>query len=181
MAPSVLSWILDILKYIIVHNSMPMHAAMATGMADGSNSLTWDQTFQGDAVAFSPLTQSGGEDPANFATYLPGPSATLLAQTTGVYLMGTKSYLSPGYSPTSPFAPASPLGPAPPSPYGTSPFVTSPLTGHKIVQLPLCTLPPHPSSTLPHPPSPPRHQLSLVPQRAIKCCQANPLHDLARP
>ena len=37
------------------------------------------------------------------------------------------------------------------------------LTGHEIVGLHLRTLPPRPSSTLPHPPSPPRRRLSLLP------------------
>ena len=132
---------LDMLKDIIVDNSVPMHAAMAAGIADGSatpggmtpydsNSPMWDQTFQGDAVAFSPLAQSGGDDPANFATYLPGFGASPFGAGAGSQSPGSGlhqySPSSPGYSPTSPFAPTSPFGAAPTSPYGTSPFATSP-------------------------------------------------------
>jgi DNA-directed RNA polymerase II subunit RPB1 len=97
---------------------------MAAGMADGtatpggmtpydSNSPMWDQTFQCDAVAFSPLAQSGGKDPANFATYLPGFGASPFGAGTGSQSPGNVlhqySPSSPGYSPTSPFAPTSPL------------------------------------------------------------------------
>jgi DNA-directed RNA polymerase II subunit RPB1 len=97
---------------------------MAAGMANGtatpggmtpydSNSPMWDQTFQCDAVAFSPLAQSGGKDPANFATYLPGFGASPFGAGTGSQSPGNVlhqySPSSPGYSPTSPFAPTSPL------------------------------------------------------------------------
>ncbi|KAF8315634.1 beta and beta-prime subunits of DNA dependent RNA-polymerase [Clavulina sp. PMI_390] len=130
---------LDMLKDTIVENQVPMHGAMGMGM-DGSatpggmtpydsNSPSWDQTFVGDAVAFSPLAQSGGEDPANFATYLPGFGASPFGAGSGSASPGGGlgySPSSPGYSPTSPYAPTSPFGAAPTSPYGTSPFATSP-------------------------------------------------------
>ena len=126
-----------------------------------------------DAVAFSPLAQSGGEDPANFATYLPGFGAIPGSQSPGNALH-QHIPSSPGYSPTSPSAPTSPFGPAPTSPYGTSPFATSPYFNRsRNSELLLHTLPPHPSSTLPHLPSSPRHRLSVHPRRTIKCCQAN--------
>lgn len=130
---------LEMLKDIIVDNQMPMHG-LASHLVDGSatpggsmtpydsNSPMWEQTFQGDAVAFSPLAQSGGEDPANFATYLPGFGASPFGAGSGSASPGgglQYSPSSPGYSPTSPYAPTSPFGAAA-SPYGTSPFATSP-------------------------------------------------------
>jgi len=47
-------------------------------------------------------------------------------------------------------------------PSASSWISTCTLTGHEMVEPLLCTLPPHPSSTLPHPPSPPHHWLSLL-------------------
>ena|ERR1700733_10303963 len=111
---------------------------MATGMADGSttlggmtpydsNSPMWDQTFQGDAVTFSPVVQSGGEDPANFAMYLPRFGASPFGAGTGSQSPGNVlnqySPSSPSYLPTSLFTPTSPFGPAPTLPYGTLPDI----------------------------------------------------------
>lgn len=129
---------LAMLKDVIVDNQLPMpgmaaahDGSMAGGMTPyDSNSPMYDQTFQGDAVAFSPLAQSGGDDSTNFATFLPGFGAASPfgagsgSQSPGGGLQGY-SPSSPGYSPTSPYAPTSPFGGAT-SPFGTSPFATSP-------------------------------------------------------
>jgi DNA-directed RNA polymerase II subunit RPB1 len=127
---------LEMLKDVIV-DQIPL-PGMSYGQVDGSaiggmtpydsNSPLYDQTFQGDAVAFSPLAQSGGEDPTNFPAYLPGFGASPYGAGSGSASPGgglQYSPSSPGYSPTSPYAPTSPFGAAS-SPYGTSPFATSP-------------------------------------------------------
>ena len=78
-----------------------------------------------DAVAFSPLMQSG-EDPAKFATYLPGFGASPFGagQSHG-NVLHQYSTSSPSYSYMLPFAPTSPFVPAPTLPYKTSPFAAS--------------------------------------------------------
>jgi DNA-directed RNA polymerase II subunit RPB1 len=117
---------LDMLKDIIIDHSVPWlqesPMALPGGMTLYDSSLPmWDQKFQGDAIAFSPLAQSGEEDPTNFATYLSGLDTSPFGAGMGSQLPGNILHQynpsSPGYSPMSPFAPT--------SLYGTSPFATS--------------------------------------------------------
>ncbi|KAL0061633.1 DNA-directed RNA polymerase II core subunit rpo21 [Marasmius tenuissimus] len=128
---------IDMLKDAIVDHRLPvfMLAAQADGgMTPGqvamtpydSNSPMWrDHAFKSESAAFSPLAVNGGDDPSNFQ-WMPYGQSPLGA--------GAMSPAGPGYSPSSPnaysptspgFVPQSPFGGAT-SPFGISPYATSP-------------------------------------------------------
>jgi len=131
---------IDMLKDAIVDHRLPVQSMLAAqidgGMTPGqvamtpydTNSPVWqDGLFKGDpaSAAFSPLASNGGEDAANFP-YLAFGQSPLGA--------GGMSPAGPHYSPSSPnaysptspsFVPQSPFGGAT-SPFGTSPYATSP-------------------------------------------------------
>jgi DNA-directed RNA polymerase II subunit RPB1 len=131
---------IDMLKDAIVDHRLPVQSMLAAqidgGMTPGqvamtpydTNSPIWqDGLFKGDiaSAAFSPLASNGGEDAANFP-YLAFGQSPLGA--------GGMSPAGPHYSPSSPnaysptspsFVPQSPFGGAT-SPFGTSPYATSP-------------------------------------------------------
>ena len=128
---------MDMLKDVIVDHRMPMQSMLSAqvdaGMTPGqvamtpydSNSPMWNQeSYKGEAAAFSPLASNGGEESANFA-YLGFGQSPRHA--------GAMSPAAPGYSPSSPnvYSPTSPYVPQSPfagatSPFSTSPYVTSP-------------------------------------------------------
>ena len=126
---------IDMLKDAIVDHRLPVQNMLAAqvdgGMTPGqvamtpydSNTPGWDQhAFRADSAAFSPLAVNSGEDPANFSFlgYGQSPRAGMSPGGPGY------SPSSPNaYSPTSPYVPQSPFG-APTSPFGTSPYATSP-------------------------------------------------------
>ncbi|KAF9506033.1 hypothetical protein BS47DRAFT_1399867 [Hydnum rufescens UP504] len=74
--------ILDMLKDVIDHhlpvqNILAAHtdygvATPGSMMPYNPSSPMYDEAFKGSAVAFSPLAQSGEDDPAGFTLYLPG-------------------------------------------------------------------------------------------------------------
>ena len=131
---------IDMLRDAIVDHRLPVQSMLAAqiegGMTPGqvamtpydTNSPIWqDGLFKGDlaSAAFSPLASNGGEDAANFP-YLAFGQSPLGA--------GGMSPAGPHYSPSSPnaysptspsFVPQSPFGGAT-SPFGTSPYATSP-------------------------------------------------------
>ncbi|KAH0590072.1 DNA-directed RNA polymerase II subunit rpb1 [Termitomyces sp. J132] len=129
---------IDMLKDAIVDHRLPVQTMLAAhidgGMTPGqvamtpydTNSPVWQEgIFKGDQASFSPLAVNGGEDAANFQ-YLGFGQSPLGA--------GGMSPGGPGYSPSSPnaysptspsFVPQSPYGGAT-SPFGTSPYATSP-------------------------------------------------------
>ncbi|KAF8737375.1 hypothetical protein AX14_012969 [Amanita brunnescens Koide BX004] len=129
---------IDMLKDAIVDHRLPVQSLLAAqadgGMTPGqvamtpydTNSPVWqDGLFKGDQASFSPLAASGGEDSASFH-YLSYGQSPLGA--------GGMSPAGPGYSPSSPnvysptspsFMPTSPFAGAT-SPFGTSPYATSP-------------------------------------------------------
>ena len=127
---------IDMLKDAIVDHRLPVQSMLAAqidgGMTPGQVAMTpydtnspWQDGFlKGDptSASFSPLASNGGEDPSNFQ-YLGYGQSPLGA-----------GGMSPGYSPSSPnaytptspsFVPQSPFGAAT-SPFGTSPYATSP-------------------------------------------------------
>ncbi|KAF9466907.1 beta and beta-prime subunits of DNA dependent RNA-polymerase [Collybia nuda] len=129
---------INMLKDAIVDHRLPVQTMLAAqidgGMTPGqvamtpydTNSPVWQEgSFKGDQAAFSPLAVNGGEDAANFQWLGYGQSPI------GA---GGMSPAGPGYSPSSPnaysptspsFVPQSPFGGAA-SPFGTSPYATSP-------------------------------------------------------
>lgn len=129
---------IDMLKDAIVDHRLPVQSMLAAqldgGMTPGqvamtpydTNSPAWqDGVFKGEQASFSPLAVNGGEDAANFS-YLGYGQSPLGA--------GGMSPGGPGYSPSSPnaysptspsFVPQSPFAGAT-SPFGTSPYATSP-------------------------------------------------------
>ena len=128
---------MDMLKDVIVDHRLPMQSMLSAqvdaGMTPGqvamtpydSNSPMWNQeSYKGEAAAFSPLASNGGEESANFAYRGFGQSPRHA---------GAMSPAAPGYSPSSPnvYSPTSPYVPQSPfagatSPFSTSPYVTSP-------------------------------------------------------
>jgi DNA-directed RNA polymerase II subunit RPB1 len=127
---------IDMLKDAIVDHRLPVQSMLAAqidgGMTPGQVAMTpydtnspWQDGFlKGDptSAAFSPLASNGGEDATSFQ-YLGYGQSPLGA-----------GGMSPGYSPSSPnaytptspsFVPQSPYGGAT-SPFGTSPYATSP-------------------------------------------------------
>ncbi|KAF9261934.1 beta and beta-prime subunits of DNA dependent RNA-polymerase [Marasmius fiardii PR-910] len=128
---------IDMLKDAIVDHRLPVQSMLAAqvdgGMTPGqvamtpydSNSPMWqDHAFKADQAAFSPLAVNGGDESSNFQWMPYGQSP----------LHGAMSPAGPGYSPSSPnaysptspgFVPQSPFGGAT-SPFGTSPYATSP-------------------------------------------------------
>ncbi|KAH9964633.1 beta and beta-prime subunits of DNA dependent RNA-polymerase [Russula dissimulans] len=128
---------MDMLKDVIVDHRLPMQSMLTAqvdaGMTPGqvamtpydSNSPMWNQeSYKGEAAAFSPLASNGGEETANFAYRGFGQSPRHA---------GAMSPAAPGYSPSSPnvYSPTSPYVPQSPfagatSPFSTSPYVTSP-------------------------------------------------------
>ncbi|KAI0286600.1 beta and beta-prime subunits of DNA dependent RNA-polymerase [Russula aff. rugulosa BPL654] len=128
---------MDMLKDVIVDHRLPMQSVLSAqvdaGMTPGqvamtpydSNSPMWNQeSYKGEAAAFSPLASNGGEESANFAYRGFGQSP---------HHAGAMSPAAPGYSPSSPnvYSPTSPYVPQSPfagatSPFSTSPYVTSP-------------------------------------------------------
>ncbi len=129
---------MDMLKDVIVDHRLPMQSMLSAqvdaGMTPGqvamtpydSNSPMWNQeSYKGEAAAFSPLASNGGEESANFAAYRGFGQSPRHA--------GAMSPAAPGYSPSSPnvYSPTSPYVPQSPfagatSPFSTSPYVTSP-------------------------------------------------------
>ncbi|KAJ8509443.1 hypothetical protein ONZ45_g8381 [Pleurotus djamor] len=129
---------IDMLKDAIVDHRLPVQSLLAAqaegGMTPGqvamtpydTNSPSWnDGNFKAEQAAFSPLAVNGVEDAANIQ-YLGFGQSPLGA---GSMSPGGPMYSpsSPNaYSPTSPsFAPQSPFTSAT-SPFGTSPYATSP-------------------------------------------------------
>ncbi|KAK7040592.1 DNA-directed RNA polymerase subunit [Favolaschia claudopus] len=130
---------IDMLKDAIVDHRLPVQNMLA-GQVDGgmtpgqvamtpydTNSPVWqDGVFKGDQASFSPLAVNGSDDGPNFTTFQPGWGQT---PTRGDMSPAGPQYSpsSPNmYSPTSPgYVPQSPFGTAT-SPFGTSPFATSP-------------------------------------------------------
>ncbi|TFK38673.1 hypothetical protein BDQ12DRAFT_683152 [Crucibulum laeve] len=115
----------DMLKDAIVDHRLPMDGGMTPGQVAMTpydmNSPMWqDGLFKGDntAAAFSPLAASSGGDDSSSFPYMPFGQSPLGAG-------GIPS--SPNaYSPTSPkFVPQSPFAGAT-SPFGASPYATSP-------------------------------------------------------
>ncbi|KAH9170999.1 beta and beta-prime subunits of DNA dependent RNA-polymerase [Lactarius sanguifluus] len=135
--PSTVALDMDMLKDVIVDHRLPMQSMLSAqvdaGMTPGqvamtpydSNSPMWNQeSYKGEAAAFSPLASNGGEESANFAYRGFGQSPRHA---------GAMSPAAPGYSPSSPnvYSPTSPYVPQSPfagatSPFSTSPYVTSP-------------------------------------------------------
>ncbi|KAG8714811.1 DNA-directed RNA polymerase II subunit rpb1 [Ceratobasidium sp. 423] len=123
----------DMLKDVIVDQRLPIQNMMAAQMGGGmtpagglamtpydSASPMQAETWKAEGAAFSPLRTSADEGPNNFA-FPPFPQSPM-----GQDRFGGYSPSSPGYSPTSPFMPTSPMHTAT-SPYGASPFgATSP-------------------------------------------------------
>ena len=129
---------IDMLKDAIVDHSLPVQSMLAAHLDDGmtpgqvamtpydTNSPMWhDGMFKGESASFTPLASNGSDDAANFQ-YLGFGQSPLGA--------GGMSPARPGYSPSSPnaysptspsFVPQSPYGGAT-SPFGTSPYATSP-------------------------------------------------------
>src|SRR5260370_36216036 len=73
---------MGMLKDVIVDSRLPIQNMITTHAADGattpggmtqydSSSPMYEEAFKGDAVAFSPLAQSGGEVPSRCASTLP--------------------------------------------------------------------------------------------------------------
>ncbi|KAH9982072.1 beta and beta-prime subunits of DNA dependent RNA-polymerase [Lactifluus volemus] len=128
---------MEMLKDVIVDHRLPMQSMLSAqvdaGMTPGqvamtpydSNSPMWNQeSYKGEAAAFSPLASNGGEESANFAYRGFGQSPRHA---------GAMSPAAPGYSPSSPnvYSPTSPYVPQSPfagatSPFSTSAYVTSP-------------------------------------------------------
>ena len=97
---------MDMLKDVIVDHRLPMQSMLSAqvdaGMTPGrvamtpydSNSPMWNQeSYRGEAAAFSPLALNGGEESANFAYHGFGQSPRHA---------GAMSPTAPGYSPSSP-------------------------------------------------------------------------------
>ncbi|KAJ7451085.1 DNA-directed RNA polymerase II, subunit 1 [Mycena latifolia] len=131
---------IDMLKDAIVDHRLPVQSMLAAqvdgGMTPGqvamtpydTNSPVWqDGVFKGDQASFSPLAVNGGDDGPNFTSFQPGWGQTPTGA--GGMSPGGPQYspsspnmyspTSPGYVPQSPFAGAT-------SPFGTSPYATSP-------------------------------------------------------
>ncbi|KAJ7293955.1 DNA-directed RNA polymerase II, subunit 1, partial [Mycena rebaudengoi] len=131
---------IDMLKDAIVDHRLPVQSMLAAqadgGMTPGqvamtpydTNSPVWqDGVFKGDQASFSPLAVNGGDDGPNFIAFQPGWGQTPVGAG-GMSPAGPQySPSSPNmYSPTSPgYVPQSPFGGAT-SPFGTSPYATSP-------------------------------------------------------
>jgi DNA-directed RNA polymerase II subunit RPB1 len=127
---------IDMLKDVIVDHRLPVQNMLAAqvdgGMTPGqvamtpydSNSPMWHDTFKAETAAFSPLAVNGGDDPANFSYLGFGQSPKGAGGMSPA--APTYSPSSPNvYSPVSPYVPAqSPFGAT--SPFGTSPYATSP-------------------------------------------------------
>jgi DNA-directed RNA polymerase II subunit RPB1 len=127
---------IEMLKDAIVDHRLPVQNMLAApvdgDMTPGQVAMSpydslspgWSEhSFKADAAAFSPLAVNSGEDPANFSFLGYGQSPRA-----GGMSPGGPGYSpsSPNvYSPTSPYVPQSPFGGAT-SPFGTSPYVTSP-------------------------------------------------------
>ena len=126
---------IDMLKDAIVDHRLPMHK-MLTAQADGAmtpgqvvmtpydaDSPMWEGgMFKGESAAFSPLAGNGGDDPANFQWSVFSQSPKGAGMSGGMYSPSSPNV----YSPTSPvYVPQSPFGGAT-SPFGTSPYATSP-------------------------------------------------------
>jgi DNA-directed RNA polymerase II subunit RPB1 len=128
---------IDMLKDAIVDHRLPVQNMLAA-QVDGAmtpgqvamtpydtNSPMWESgVFKGESAAFSPLAVNGGEDPANFSWLGFGQSPV------GAGGMSPGPGFSPSspnaYSPTSPaYVPQSPYTGAT-SPFGTSPYASSP-------------------------------------------------------
>ncbi|KAJ7151696.1 DNA-directed RNA polymerase II, subunit 1 [Mycena filopes] len=131
---------IDMLKDAIVDHRLPVQNMLAAqidgGMTPGqvamtpydTNSPVWqDGVFKGDQASFSPLAVNGGDDGPNFTSFQPGWGQTPTGAGGMSPAAGQYSPSSPNmYSPTSPgYVPQSPFGGAT-SPFGTSPYATSP-------------------------------------------------------
>lgn len=127
---------IDMLKDVIVDHRLPVQNMLAAqvdgGMTPGqvamtpydSNSPMWHDNFKAETAAFSPLAVNGGDDPTNFSYLGFGQSPKGAGGMSPA--APTYSPSSPNvYSPVSPYVPAqSPFGAT--SPFGTSPYATSP-------------------------------------------------------
>ncbi|KDQ17519.1 hypothetical protein BOTBODRAFT_29699 [Botryobasidium botryosum FD-172 SS1] len=129
---------MEMLKDVIVDHRLPIQSHLAAhdgGMTPGipggmtpydSNSPMYEAFKGGEAAAFSPLAESGGDDPSSYS-YLGFGQSPMGAGSGSASPGGGYSPSSPGsYSPTSPYAPTSPFGVTATSPFGASPFATSP-------------------------------------------------------
>lgn len=134
---------IDMLKDVIVDHRIPVHSTMLaaqvdSGMTPGqvamtpydSNSPLWnaDNSFKGESAAFSPLASNGGDESSSYQPY-----ANALPYGMSPMGAGGMSPAAPGYSPSSPnaYSPTSPYVAQSPfsgaaSPFGTSPYATSP-------------------------------------------------------
>ncbi|KDN46403.1 hypothetical protein RSAG8_04347, partial [Rhizoctonia solani AG-8 WAC10335] len=124
----------DMLKDVIVDQRLPIQNMMAAQMGGGmtpagglamtpydSASPMQAEAWRSQDAAFSPLRTGADEGPGNFP-FPAFPQSPMGQDRFG----GGYSPSSPGYSPTSPFMPTSPMHTAT-SPYGASPFgATSP-------------------------------------------------------
>jgi DNA-directed RNA polymerase II subunit RPB1 len=121
---------INMLKDVIVDHRLPVQNMLAAqvdgGMMPGQvammpydrNAPMWHDTFQAETAAFSPLVVNGDDNPANFPYLWFGQSPK------GARGMSPAAHT---YSPSSPnvYSPVSPYIPAQ-SPFGTSPYATSP-------------------------------------------------------
>lgn len=132
---------IDMLKDAILDHRLPVQQMLASqldgGMTPGqvamtpydTNSPMWqDSSFKGEQAAFSPLAVSGGEDTPSFPWIsLQSPARSGAMSPAGPHYSPSSpnaySPTSPGYAPQSPFAGAA-------SPFGTSPYATSPFYDH---------------------------------------------------
>ncbi|KAF8170369.1 hypothetical protein BJ912DRAFT_1148858 [Pholiota molesta] len=132
---------IDMLKDAIVDHRLPVQSMLAAqidgGMTPGqvamtpydTNSPVWQQEglFKGDpaSASFSPLAANGGEDASNFQ-FLGYGQSPLGAGGMSPGGVGYSPSSPNAYTPTSPsFVPQSPFGGAT-SPFGASPYATSP-------------------------------------------------------
>lgn len=133
---------IDMLKDVIVDHRIPVHSNMMAAQVDGgitpgqvamtpydSNSPMWNQdaSFKGETAAFSPLAANGVEEPSQHMFPYKSPrGAGGMSPAAAGYSPSSPN----AYSPTSPYVPASPFNGAT-SPFGTSPYVTSPWHEHR--------------------------------------------------
>jgi len=131
---------IDMLKDAIVDHRLPVQSMLAAqidgGMTPGQVAMTpydtnspmgYDGMFKGDPThaSFSPLHSNGSEDAANFP-FLGYGQSPLGAGGMSPGGVGYSPSSPNAYTPTSPsFVPQSPFGGAA-SPFGTSPYATSP-------------------------------------------------------
>ncbi|KAF9516224.1 hypothetical protein BS47DRAFT_1442283 [Hydnum rufescens UP504] len=191
--------ILDMLKYIVDHclpiqNILAAHTGYGVAMPGSMmpynpSSPMYNEAFKGSAVAFLPLAWSGEDNPAGFASYLPGFSQSPFGAGSGSASSGASSCSSssPGnHSSTSPYTPTSFRGPAT-SPFHTLPFATSPffsrshgartLPTSPMLNLALLVNPHYTLTSLTFTPTSPQYS----PQSCPSALHHNDTHLLAHP